>query len=187
MKKLREADYQSMPWKNGGGVTTQLAVFPSSAGIDDFAWRISMAQVSTSGAFSPFPGVDRSLAVVDGTGLHLRMAGSVPVQIDRTSPVMAFAGETPIDATLVDGPVTDFNVMSRRTAWTHSMERLQLDGSVMLDGADEVFLYCAHGQACIGETSIAAHEAVQTGPCRQLQLRSDASSLLYLVRLHRRK
>ncbi|WP_431460998.1 HutD family protein, partial [Klebsiella pneumoniae] len=33
MRILRAADYRSMPWKNGGGVTTEIAVSPAGAGL----------------------------------------------------------------------------------------------------------------------------------------------------------
>ncbi|MBR7784673.1 HutD family protein, partial [Undibacterium luofuense] len=36
-------DYLTMPWKNGGGSTTELAVFPEQAGLDQFIWRLSTA------------------------------------------------------------------------------------------------------------------------------------------------
>ena len=43
LRVIRAAECQTMPWKNGGGETTEIAVFPSGAGLDDFEWRISMA------------------------------------------------------------------------------------------------------------------------------------------------
>ena len=66
MRVLRSADHKRMPWKNGGGMTLQLAISPAGAGLEDFAWRISSAQVAMDGAFSCFPGIDRSLAVLAG-------------------------------------------------------------------------------------------------------------------------
>ncbi|MBM7325185.1 HutD family protein, partial [Agrobacterium sp. S2] len=49
-----------MPWKNGGGVTTEIIVHPAKASMADFDWRISMANVAQDGPFSIFPGVDRT-------------------------------------------------------------------------------------------------------------------------------
>ncbi|TIN81446.1 MAG: HutD family protein, partial [Mesorhizobium sp.] len=71
MRILRAAEYRSMPWKNGGGVTTEIAVSPSGAGLDDFDWRVSMARVELSGPFSQFAGIDRTLAVLEGEGIVL--------------------------------------------------------------------------------------------------------------------
>jgi environmental stress-induced protein Ves len=186
MRKLSHADYLEMPWKNGGGVTTQLAIYPVDAGLDSFSWRISMARVTQSGPFSLFPGIDRSLAVVEGAGLKLSMPGRSVLQIDESSASCAFPGDWNIDSTLVDGAVIDFNVLTRRDAWTHKLERLRLDGKVALEGADDVFIYCVQGEAYAGDITVAAGEALQTGPCAMLDLCTNAPSLLYLVRLYRK-
>ncbi|MFN9927385.1 MAG: HutD family protein, partial [Phenylobacterium sp.] len=58
---LRAADRLAVPWKNGGGITRELAVWPPGASFDDFVWRVSMAEVHQDGPFSSFPGVDRIL------------------------------------------------------------------------------------------------------------------------------
>lgn len=54
-------------WKNGGGGTRTLLALPSEE-----AWhlRISMADVDTDGPFSPYPGVERWLALVEGAGMQ---------------------------------------------------------------------------------------------------------------------
>jgi environmental stress-induced protein Ves len=186
MRKLSPADYLSMPWKNGGGVTTQLAIHPAGAGLHDFGWRISMARVGQSGPFSQFPGVDRSLAIVEGAGLALSMPGCFLARVDEASMPYAFPGEWHIDSTLVDGPVTDFNVMTRQNGWAHKLERVRLDRNVVLQGAEDVFIYCAQGQARANDVALATGDALQTGPCTALDLRADAPGLLYLVRLYRK-
>ena len=75
MRILRASTYRRMPWKNGGGETTEIAVSPEGAGLDDFAWRISMARVDGDGPFSAFAGVDRTLSILEGEGLRLEIAG----------------------------------------------------------------------------------------------------------------
>lgn len=60
-----------VPWKNGGGRTAEILASPAGAGLDDFAWRISTAEVATSGPFSLFPGVQRCLTVIEGGSLRL--------------------------------------------------------------------------------------------------------------------
>ena len=64
MKIIRARDCRTTPWKNGGGSTTEIAVEPSGASLDTFAWRISVARVAADGPFSEFPGIDRTLAVL---------------------------------------------------------------------------------------------------------------------------
>ena len=110
--RLRPADYRVMPWKNGGGMTTEIAVHPPGAGLDGFLWRISIADIATSGPFSTFPGIDRTIMLLVDRPMELRSdAGSVTL---RQYAPHAFAGEERIGGALGDGPVRDFNVMARR-------------------------------------------------------------------------
>src|SRR5262249_48883926 len=106
-------DYRSMPWKNGAGRTTELAVHPAGAGLDAFAWRVSIANVERSGPFSAFPGIDRTIVLLDGAGMHL---GRGERTIDLTTPFVPqdFRGDQSVDCTLVAGPSRDFNAMFRR-------------------------------------------------------------------------
>ena len=43
MRRLTAKDYRIMPWKNGGGTTTEIAVFPAGASLETFEWRFSPA------------------------------------------------------------------------------------------------------------------------------------------------
>ena len=53
-KVIRNHDLVRVPWKNGGGTTAQVAAFPEESGFESFGWRLSMADVGSDGAFSPF-------------------------------------------------------------------------------------------------------------------------------------
>ena len=45
LRILRNTDYPSRPWKNGGGTTRDIIASPPCASFDDFDWRLSLAQV----------------------------------------------------------------------------------------------------------------------------------------------
>lgn len=148
MRKFTEADYLRMPWKNGSGITTQLAVSPTGAALDSFDWRISTAQVNTAGPFSAFPGIDRSLAVLQGPGLVLHIDDGTPFPLTRDSSPLSFAGERRVYAKLTGGPVVDFNVMTRRERCVHMLQAMQLGGTARIARqADLVFIYCTQGSA----------------------------------------
>ena len=51
----------AMPWKNGGGTTRQVAVYPPLASLETFQWRVSVATIARDGPFSQFAGFDRFL------------------------------------------------------------------------------------------------------------------------------
>jgi environmental stress-induced protein Ves len=129
MKVLRAENYRRMPWKNGGGETVEIAVFPQAAGLDDFGWRISMATVATDGPFSVFPGIDRTLSILTGNGMALTIAGDEAVLLQTHSQPLAFAADVAVSATLKDGPITDLNVMTRRGAFAHHVEHVSEAGS----------------------------------------------------------
>ncbi|MQB21881.1 HutD family protein [Agrobacterium tumefaciens] len=123
MRRLRASEYKRMPWKNGKGETVEIAVFPPGASIDAFEWRISMASVANDGAFSLFPEIDRTLSILSGHGMALTIDAAAPVLLTMESDPLRFAADVPVDATLVDGAITDLNVMTRRGRFAHSVER----------------------------------------------------------------
>lgn len=139
---LRASNYRRMPWKNGGGETVEIVVSPAEAGLGDFQWRISMAAVASDGPFSIFPGIDRTLSILDGAGMTLFIEGRDPILLTRDSEPLPFAADATTSATLVDGPITDLNVMTRREKVSHRVERIVVDGSaeLTLDGATSLLL-----------------------------------------------
>ncbi|KAB7597681.1 HutD/Ves family protein [Verminephrobacter eiseniae] len=57
----------STPWRNGGGLTREIARGASRpATANEWDWRLSVASITASGPFSTFAGVDRVAALVDG-------------------------------------------------------------------------------------------------------------------------
>ena len=130
---LRAAARQSVPWKNGGGVTAEIAAYPAGSGMDDFGWRISTALVEIAGPFSKFEGIDRILTVLEG-----RLALHFPA--DRREVVLdcgqslGFPGDVAVAGVPVGGPVRDLNVMVRRGKWQAEVttELPRLDGAEAL-------------------------------------------------------
>jgi len=130
---LRAADHRRMPWKNGRGETTEVAVHPKGAGLGDFGWRISMAAVVEDGAFSIFPGIDRTLAVLGGDGIELSIAEAAPRHLTPDGAPLAFPADVAVTARLPGGPITDLNVMTRRGVFGHCMSRKREAGPGMAD------------------------------------------------------
>ncbi len=111
IRHLLASERIAVPWKNGGGVTREVAVCPQGADMDTFLWRVSMAEVTEAGPFSCFEGIDRHLTVLRGS-LQLNLAGKRL----RLNPLdsLAFAGDVPVLGAPIEGPVTDLNIMVRR-------------------------------------------------------------------------
>jgi environmental stress-induced protein Ves len=141
------ASLSQVPWKNGGGSTTQIAVFPPDAGFEDFDWRVSLATIAEDGAFSEFPGVERTLALVEGHGMTLEIDGETML-LSKADPVVAFDGESRVMATLSRGPSTDLNVMTRLDRCYHQFGRRVLSGeSRFVARAPVTVLFLAEGDS----------------------------------------
>lgn len=120
---IQYASLHPTPWKNGGGCTTEILASPPGATLDDFDFRISLATIAQSGPFSVFPGVDRTLSLVDGGNVVLDVGNERKVALSEREPVVAFPGEVPVSATVDGVPTVDFNVMTRRDRCSHQVER----------------------------------------------------------------
>jgi hypothetical protein len=129
---LRAADRVATPWKNGGGVTREVAAWPPGAGFDDFHWRVSMAEVRSDGSFSVFAGVDRILAVLEGR-LALGVTGFGEFDLSPGGSPAAFPGDAPATARLLAGPALDLNVMSRRGVAGATLDQLQVGSTRRLE------------------------------------------------------
>lgn len=110
----------AMPWKNGGGSTRELACWPPGAALDDFDWRVSIATIAASGPFSAFPGVDRTIMLLEGDGVRLQSA-RFDRSLDTPHAPFAFEGDATVDCTLLGGPSIDFNLMVRRARGAASL------------------------------------------------------------------
>ncbi|MEH2561487.1 HutD/Ves family protein [Bradyrhizobium sp. AZCC 2289] len=190
MKIIRAGSCRTTPWKNGGGSTTEIVAEPPGASLDDFDWRISMARVAADGPFSEFAGIDRTLAVINGKGLMLTIGGNAPIRLERGSDPISFAGDFRTSARLTAGEITDLNVMTRRSRFSHRLRRigqpascecggkeiavvLSLNGSTTL-ASDQDIATLDHGDAAI--LSGAREDSFRIVPAR--------SSDCYLVLLH---
>jgi environmental stress-induced protein Ves len=110
---LPARDRVAVPWKNGGGVTRTVAVHPPGSDLETFDWRVSVAEVRSSGPFSIFSGVERHMAVLRGR-LSLSIDGGAALILTADSAPLSFAGDVPAHGAALAGAVTDLNVMTRR-------------------------------------------------------------------------
>jgi environmental stress-induced protein Ves len=137
---LSPADYRRVPWRNGGGVTVDIAC-------DGEVWRFSRTPITTAGPFSDYAGYDRLQVLVAGGGLVLETPDG---EIDLRQPFrpVRFAGETAITSRLEAGPVEVVNLLGDRA-------RVRLDLSVMAAGETQRlgqglhFAYCPAGHAVV--------------------------------------
>ncbi len=145
------------PWKNGGGTTREIAAAPPGAGVADFDWRVSVAEIASDGPFSAFPGVDRQIVLLEGAGVRLRGA-RFDRCLDRPLEPFAFAGEEPVEASLLGGPSRDLNVMTRRGAARAELRVVAGRGDV--PACDALVLLAVGGAFRAGAFELAAGEGL---------------------------
>jgi len=130
MRIIRAHDLTRTRWKNGGGETMEIAVYPVDAKLEDFEWRVSMALVSSGGPFSHFPQIDRTLTVLEGGPLTLSINNEREITLTSTSAPSSFPGDGSISARLEGDEVTDLNVMTRRGIFGHRVTPVVIDRGV---------------------------------------------------------
>lgn len=121
---LAMRDFERQPWRNGGGVTTQLAVEGDGP---RWLWRLSVAEVTQSGPFSDFEGYERTIMLLQGDGMELRVEGRAPVMLKAPFEPFVFDGGAKTECTLVGGPVMDLNLMVARDRATGHVEVVEVD------------------------------------------------------------
>ena len=126
IRHLAFAKYRAVPWRNGGGITSEIAVEPEGATVDTrFLWRLSLARIDRSGPFSAFEGYDRTIALVAGAGMMLDFGSRGSARVDKLMQPLAFSGEWAPGCDLLGGPTEDFNVMTDRARIRHRVERIE--------------------------------------------------------------
>jgi len=141
---LEPSDYLSMPWRNGLGITVEIAKQDLPAG-NGFAWRLSMADVTTNGPFSNFSDYDRCLLLLEGNGLDLD-CGNERHRLEQPLQAARFRGEDSTVATLHDGPIKDFNIMTHREICTASIDSQAGEAAASIGvNADALLIYAVNG------------------------------------------
>ncbi|MBP2551482.1 environmental stress-induced protein Ves [Neorhizobium galegae] len=174
MQILKSENYRRMPWKNGGGETAEIAIFPPDAALNAFDWRISMATVDADGPFSTFEDVDRTLTILSGAGMILTIGDQPEVTLTRGSAPLPFHADVAAGAVLVDGPVIDLNVMTQRKRLSHTVHRLSLPLDLPPSRSTRA-VFCPEGNLKLAWADGA--ETLQTWDCVLIDAGDPAVSL----------
>lgn len=155
---IRATDVQPQPWKNGMGVTREIARFPTRAGNEDFLWRVSVAEVDSAAPFSEFPGIDREIVLLDGDGFTMTLDESLSHALTTPFAPFAFPGEARVDVAMAGGATRDFNLMVRR-AWGRGEVRVCRDSGSHVPDPACVLIYVAQGSVTTIDGNLEAGDA----------------------------
>ncbi len=148
---LKSEDYTRSPWKNGGGIFTDIAgAWRADAPVRDWnslLWRFASTPIVAPGPFSSMPGIDRLQMVVGGRGLVLK---SSTEEFDEREPftTVRFTGEMEIVTALEAGPVEVVNLMARRGAAEIELAALKQPGDRLLPAGTHL-VYAVAGNCII--------------------------------------
>lgn len=186
--EIHPSQYRRMPWKNGRGETIEIARAPREG---EFDWRVSIATVDADGPFSTFPGCDRVIVILEGAGMILahREVGT-EVSVGSLEP-WSFRGDWTTHCMLRDGPVRDFNVITRRNAVEATVSVLRIHGARTIGVAPrETLLYGVAGEViCEGDPPVtleAGHTLIleRSDDGGQATLRSSTTAVALQIDLH---
>lgn len=173
-----------MPWKNGSGVTTELAICPPEAKFSDnnFLWRLSSAEIKSKNTFSQFPGYDRILFVVKGGGLRL-IEPHAQKQIDLQPLIpFFFKGETPIECNIIKDQVIDLGIIFNREkvkveAKVYSLTANPNLQTIFFDHDNAInstnILVCIEGQCFIEKQLVGSMDSIEITNTHQIKLKTS--------------
>lgn len=179
---LRADELVPTPWRNGLGVTREIALFPPGADTDDFLWRASVADVVGPAPFSRFPGVDRVIVLLEGAGFHMTLDDGRRHALTKAFAPFAFAGEAGVSVVLEGGGTRDFNLMLRRGQASGRIDVWQGPAQYACP-ADLALLYVARGtvDAPAGQLRAADTWLAGDAPSGAIRLSADAVALAVRV------
>lgn len=145
---LRSTQFKARPWKNGLGITYEIARDLS----EPYLWRMSSAELKDSGSFSIFSGYQRHLILFPEASITLQFG-------DREKSLKVgehfeFSGDQPVHCQ-VHIPGMDLNIFALRdlTKTSISTYRLKNQDSLRIPfSRDEHFIICISGRLVLKDT-----------------------------------
>jgi uncharacterized protein len=120
---IPRSSFTAIPWRNGGGITHEAIRVPPTG--DAFLWRVSLAQIDSSGPFSDFAGYDRKMVLLRGRGIALEFGSGKRCELRSVGDWVEFDGTLSTHCELLDGPCVDLNLMVSKSLLTATrIERL---------------------------------------------------------------
>lgn len=134
------SEFKTVPWKNGKGETIELAI---SAGgtLEKFDWRLSIASVIEDGLFSDFSGYYRNLVLISGNGITLDHHKAGADRLESLLSVARFSGKNKTTGFLLNGPITDFNVIADVNQYQSNVKAFTEQSQVLISNQYLSFCY----------------------------------------------
>ena len=155
--------YRKMPWRNGRGFTLEIAREPTFG--EDFAWRLSLADIDRGGEFSSYPGYRRALVLVCGNSLQLRFRGHGNRFLDPSRRGARFEGDWQTHCAVPQGRCTDLSLIVRRGRATSPASVVRAPKILRVKSSARVVIgRNLYGALFVLDGSVAVTESARTRP-----------------------
>ncbi|MDP3408699.1 HutD family protein [Bosea sp. (in: a-proteobacteria)] len=181
---LAPGSFRSKPWKNGGGITVDIADACAEgadpAGWEGMIWRLGRTAIVQPGPFSDLTGYERLQAVIVGSGLVLDGAeGAIDLRV-AFRPVR-YDGGLPLVSRLENGPVEVVNLIVERALCSADLVVPRAGEAMSLTGG--IHILYAPGEAVrarCGEADVAVPggHALRIDAATDVALRIEAGQVL---------
>ncbi len=132
--------FKTIPWKNGLGHTTELAISDGGC-LDKFDWRLSIASVVNDGDFSNFAGYQRNLVLIEGEGLTLDHRNGDIDKLTQLLDISHFDGASKTHGALVNGGIKDFNIMTNQLSFSAEVNCYVTQQSITINFSAERLIF----------------------------------------------
>jgi environmental stress-induced protein Ves len=177
MQIIRQGDYREGRWRNGVGVSWDIAGDPP--GSEDFGWRFAIARIEKDVPFSEYPHADRIFTLIEGDGLDLDFAGRPSLAVERLFVPHPYPCDVPTFCRLRGGPCRALNLFTRRNRWSATADILS--STAEISHAGPILLFALSGSAGVnGQALVQGDSAIAEG-----QVKSDTEGFLFAARLWR--
>lgn len=140
MRLIRKTDMKQGRWRNGLGVSWDIADWPEGSSAGTFGWRFALARIESDVAFSAYPETDRIFTLVEGDGLDLAFAGRPPLAVDRVHVPHVFPCDIETFCRIRGRPCIALNLFLHRGAWQAAAEILTDNAEISHDGPILLFI-----------------------------------------------
>ena len=176
IEHLTSDRYRESGWKNGGGVTREIA---AEVGVPPL-WRLSVATIERDGPFSDYAGYDRTIVALDGT-IELTIDGESHLLAPHAP--LSFAGEATASCRVHGGPAHDLNVMTARAHAAHDVEIVTGRSIFLVDDDELVFIYALDGAVSADGLACAAGETLAAENVERIAIETDPGAHACVVRI----
>lgn len=175
MKIIRREDLKEGRWRNGMGVSWDIASDPPDAA--DFGWRLAIARIDSDVPFSHYPDIDRVFTLIDGNGLDLDFEDGETLAVHRLFVPHPYACDRPTFCRLKQGPCRALNLFMRRGLWHASVDILSSGADISHPGP--IIVHVLQGEADVNG------EAMQCGDTLidQDHVKIRGAGLIYVAKL----